>query len=459
MTDFAAVNPATGETLETFEAATDAQIDSALAAAYQAFKTWTLETTVAERAALIARVAELHNERIDELAEAASLEMGKPLDQSKGEVEFSAAIYQFYADNAEEFLADEPIKALGGGYAVVRKDALGPLLGIMPWNYPYYQVARFAGPNIILGNPILLKHASSTPKCAVLIEQIFKDAGAPEGVYTNLFASHDQIETIIADPRLRGVSLTGSERAGAKVAEIAGRNLKKVVLELGGSDPFLVLDTSNIDEAVEMGVAGRMENTGQACNGSKRHIVLADHYDEYVEKFTAAMTGLKTAESQLEEGLDYGPLSSLKAAEDIEGQLKAAVAAGAKLVGGERNGAFIAPGVLTDVSTDNPIFHQEIFGPIAMVFKADDVDAAIELANDSPYGLGSVVITENVDLAKDVAKRLETGMVFVNEVGGDSAELPFGGVKNSGSGRELGSLGIDEFVNKKLIRIKDEPEA
>ena len=457
MTQYAVVNPATGETLATYSTATDTEVQDAITRTYDAYQGWSRTTTVAERAALIARVAELHNERIEELSAIIVREMGKPIEQARGEVEFSAAIYQYYADHAEEFLADEPIEAETGGFAVIRKSALGPLLGIMPWNFPYYQVARFAGPNVILGNPILLKHAEQCPESARAIEQIFADAGAPDGVYVNVFASHEQIADIIADPRNRGVSLTGSERAGAAVAEIAGRNLKKVVLELGGSDPFIVLDTDDMADTVAKAVAGRMENSGQACNGSKRIIVMAEYYDAFVEQFTAAMTGQSGAVNPMEEGSDYGPLSSAKAADGLAGQLKSAVDAGATLAGGAQDGAYVHPGVLTGVTSDSPIFRQELFGPIAQVYKVESVDEAITLANDSPYGLGSVVITKDHELAMRVADGLETGMVFVNEVGGDSAELPFGGVKNSGTGRELGRPGIDEFVNKKLIRIKDAP--
>lgn len=458
MADFTSVNPATGEELATYPTATAAEVEQALEKAFNAFKTWTLDTTVAERAKLLARVAELHEERKDELGKIAAQEMGKPIEQAVGEVEFSAAIFQYYADNAEELLKDQPIDASTGGYAVIRRQALGPLLGVMPWNYPYYQVARFAAPNIALGNPILLKHAASTPGCALAIAKIFEDANAPEGVYQNLFLSHDQIEPIIADDRVRGVSLTGSERAGAIVAEQAGRHLKRVVLELGGADPFFVLDVDDLDEAVEAGVAGRMENSGQACNASKRHIVLAKDYDAYVEKFTEKITSLQGGDPT-QEGQDYGPMSSLKAAEGIEEQLKEAVAAGANLVGGERDGAFIKPGVLTNVTPDNPVFTQEIFGPIAMIFSVENVDEAIELANNSPFGLGAIVFSNNQETIDRIADEHETGMVYVNEVGGELAELPFGGVKNSGSGRELGPIGIDEFVNKKLVRIKERPSA
>jgi succinate-semialdehyde dehydrogenase / glutarate-semialdehyde dehydrogenase len=394
---------------------------------------------------LIRRVAELHTERKDELAAIIQREMGKPLDQSVGEVEFSAAIYEFYADNAAKFLADEPIELLEGeGSAVIRRSAIGVLLGIMPWNYPYYQVARFAGPNLVLGNTIVLKHAPQCPESAAAIAQIFADAGYPEGAYVNVYATNEQIGAAIADPRVQGVSLTGSERAGAAVAEIAGRNLKKVVLELGGSDPFILLSSDDMDATVEAAIAGRFENTGQACNAAKRFIVAGDIYDEFLEKFTkrvlAAADGL-------------APLSSVAAAQRLGEQVDRAVADGATLVSdGERKGAFFPPGVLTNVSPDSASYKEELFGPVATVYKVSSEDEAIALANDTPFGLGSYVFTTDADQAKRVADNIDAGMVFVNAVGAEGVELPFGGVKRSGFGRELGRYGIDEFVNKKLIR-------
>ena len=458
MNRYAVTNPSTGELEATYDTATDAEVADAITKAFAAYENWSRQTPATERARLIARVGELHQERIDDLAAIIVREMGKPIDQARGEVEFSAAIYQYYADNGPTLLEDEPINAETGGYAVIRKDPLGPLLGIMPWNFPYYQVARFAGPNIVAGNPILLKHAEQCPESALAIAQIFQDAGAPEGVYQNLFATHEQCSTMIADPRVRGVSLTGSERAGAIVAEQAGRHLKKVVLELGGSDPFIVLSTDDMDTTVQMAVAGRIANTGQACNASKRMIVLDKLYDEFLEKYTAAMTSQQIAADPMQAGADLGPLSSLKAAETLEQQVNQAVAEGAKLSStGERDGTRYPCGVLTGITPDMKAYGQEFFGPVAQVYRVHDVDEAIRVANDSPYGLGSYVISTDEEEALHVAGRLDTGMVFINEVGGESAELPFGGVKNSGSGRELGTLGIQEFLNKKMIRFKDKP--
>ena len=341
------VDPATGEVVREYPTATDAQIEEALAAAAKAFGDWSKSTSVAQRADLIRKVAALHLERKDELAKIIKREMGKPLDQSVGEVEFSAAIYEFYADNAEKFLADEKIELLDGeGSAEIRRSAVGVLLGIMPWNYPYYQVARFAGPNLVLGNTIVLKHAPQCPESAAALEQIFRDAGYPEGAYVNVYATNEQIAQAIADPRVQGVSLTGSERAGAAVAEVAGRNLKKVVLELGGSDPFIVLSSADLDATVEAAVDGRFENTGQACNATKRIIVVEDLYDEFVAKFT---------EKVLAKADGLAPLSSVAAAERLDEQVKRVVADGATLTTeGQRNGAFFPPGVLTGVSPAAP---------------------------------------------------------------------------------------------------------
>ena len=443
---YAVVDPATGDVVKEYPTATDEQIDAALSAAAEAHRTWSKSTTVAQRAELIRKVAALHNERKDELAKIIQREMGKPLDQSEGEVEFSAAIYEFYADNAEKFLADEPIDLLeGDGSALIRRSSIGVLLGIMPWNYPYYQVARFAGPNLVLGNTIVLKHAPQCPESAAALQQIFDDAGYPKGAYVNVYATNEQIADAIADPRVQGVSLTGSERAGAAVAEIAGRNLKKVVLELGGSDPFILLSSDDLDATVSAAIDGRFENTGQACNAAKRFIVADSVYDAFLEKFTAKV-------KEKAEGL--APLSSLAAAERLAEQVDRAVAEGATLVSeGERRGAFFPPGVLTNVSPESDSYSEELFGPVATVYKVGSEDEAVALANDTPFGLGSYVFTTDAEQAKRVADKIDAGMVFVNAVGAEGAELPFGGVKRSGFGRELGRFGIDEFVNKKLIRI------
>ena len=450
MNEYAVVDPATNEVVERYGHSTDADIQLAIASAESAYRTFSKKTTVAERAKMMARVAELHNERAEELGRIIVQEMGKPLAQAVGEVEFSAAIYQYYADNAEAFLADEIIDNPDGGKAFIRRQGVGVLLGIMPWNFPFYQVARFAGPYVTAGNTVILKHAEQCPKSASAIADIFREAGFPEGAYVNVFASHEQISTIIADPRVQGVSLTGSERAGAAVAEQAGRHLKKVVLELGGSDVCLVLDTADIDAAVDIAVAGRLENSGQACNGSKRIVVMDKYYDEFAEKFVAKMGALKMGPGL--DDPDLGPLSSQKAADVLSAQVSGAVAQGATLhVGAEvADGCFFPPTVLSNVTPEMAVYREELFGPVAVLYRVSSDEEAIDLANSSPYGLGSIVISDDLERAERVGDALEVGMVFINGVGLDAPHLTFGGVKRSGFGRELGRLGIEEFVNKKI---------
>jgi succinate-semialdehyde dehydrogenase/glutarate-semialdehyde dehydrogenase len=449
---YAVVNPATGETVAEYPAATDADIEKAIAAAHQGFLAWR-EVPVAERAAVVRRIAELHRERREELAAAMTREMGKPLEASRGEVDFAADIIEFYAGNAERITADQPIDILGEGSAVVRRAPLGVLLGIMPWNFPAYQVARFAGPNLALGNTIILKHAPQCPESSALLEAIYSDAGLPTGGYVNVYASNEQAATIIADPRVQGVSVTGSERAGAAVASLAGQHLKKVALELGGSDPFVLLSTDDLDTAVQNAVDARLDNTGQSCNAAKRFIVVDELYDAFLEKFTAKMAAAKVGDP-MDEDTVLGPLSSLTAAERLQEQVDAAVAQGAKVaVGGTRDGAFFPATVLTDVTPDMDVYREELFGPVGVVYRAADEADAVRIANDTPFGLGSYVYTTDPVQAGRVADAIEAGMVYVNCVLADSPELPFGGVKRSGTSRELGLLAADEFVNKKLIRV------
>jgi succinate-semialdehyde dehydrogenase/glutarate-semialdehyde dehydrogenase len=454
MSMYAVVDPATGETLKEYPTITDDELRDAIARADRAHSEWSTAATVADRAALVRRVGELHAERRKELAEIIVTEMGKPIGQARGEVAFCASIYEFYADNAEALMADEPIELLGGeGSAVVRRSSLGALLGIMPWNFPYYQVARFAGPNLIIGNTILLKHAPQCPQSAEAMEQIFRDAGFPDGAYVNIYATNEQIEWVIADPRVRGVSVTGSERAGAAVAEIAGRNLKKVVLEMGGSDPFILLGTDNLDETVQEAVDARIDNAGQSCNAAKRFIVIDELYESFLEKFTAALTAVKPGDPH-ERETELGPLSSQLAADRLEDQVGRAVAQGATVVaGGKRDGNYFEPTVLTDITPENDVYREELFGPVAQVYRVPSEEEAVALANDTPFGLGSYVMSNDPEQAERVADQIDAGMVYVNIVGADSAELPFGGTKRSGFGRELGRYATDEFVNKKLIRI------
>jgi succinate-semialdehyde dehydrogenase / glutarate-semialdehyde dehydrogenase len=454
MADYAVVDPATGETIKTYPTISDEQLDEAIGRAHAARAGWGTATTVEERAEVIRRVGALHSERKQDLGEIISREMGKPIEQAVGEVEFAAAIYEYYADNGPALLADEPIELLDGeGSALIRRTSLGLILGIMPWNYPYYQVARFAGPNLIIGNTILLKHAPQCPESAEAMERIFHEAGVPADAYINIYATNDQIAKAIADPRVQGVSLTGSGRAGAAVAEVAGRNLKKVVLELGGSDPFILLGTRDLDATVEAAVGGRLENGGQACNAAKRFIVADDLYEPFLEQFTEALKKIEPGDPKSPDTV-LGPLSSSTATDRLADQVKRAVDQGATLVaGGGRNGNFFDTTVLTDITPDNDAYSEEFFGPVASVYRVGSEEEAIRLANDTPYGLGSYVFTDDEDQALRVADRIEAGMVFINAVGAEGVELPFGGVKGSGFGRELGRLGADEFVNKKLIRV------
>ncbi|MGP6172371.1 NAD-dependent succinate-semialdehyde dehydrogenase [Microbacterium sp. A204] len=452
MTDYAVVNPATGQTLAAYDTFADAQIEEAIAAADAAHRGWSRASTVAERAALLRRAAELHRERREELADIFVREMGKPREAALGEVDFAADIAEYYADQAEAIMADQSIAILGDGTAVIRRDSLGPLIGIMPWNFPAYQIVRFAAPNLIVGNTILLKPAPQCPESSTALAQIYLDAGFPEGAYVNILATNEQIAGLIADPRVQGVSLTGSERAGAAVAEVAGRNLKKVALELGGSDPFIVLSTDDLDATVQAGVDARLDNNGQACNGAKRFIIVDDLYDAFVSKFTAAMSAVTATDPMLDDTV-LGPLASQVAAEHLQEQIDRAVSQGATLLtGGSHDGAFFKPTVLTDVTPDMDAYREELFGPAAVIYRVADEDAAVDLANDTPFGLGSYLFTTDAEQAERVADRIEAGMVYVNLVLADSPELPFGGVKRSGTSRELGLLAADEFVNKKLIR-------
>ncbi|MEZ3155724.1 NAD-dependent succinate-semialdehyde dehydrogenase [Microbacterium sp. BWR-S6Y] len=451
MSDYAVVNPATGETLAEYDILTDDGVESAIASAHDGYGVWS-RTSPAERAAAIRRVAELHRERRDELAAIIVREMGKPLAAAEGEVDFAADITEYYADNIDKITGDTPLDILGEGTAVIRRSPLGVLLGIMPWNFPYYQVARFAAPNLAVGNTILLKHAPQCPESAEALQAIYRDAGLPDGAYVNIRATNDQAATIIADRRVQGVSVTGSERAGAAVAEIAGRNLKKVALELGGSDPFILLSTDDLDAAVQAAVDARLDNNGQSCNAAKRFIVADDLYDGFLSKFTAALGEAKVGDPFADDTV-LGPLSSLTAAERLDEQVQRAVSQGATVeVGGKRDGAFYPGTVLTGVTADMDAYGEEFFGPVGVVYRVSSEDEAVALANDTGYGLGSYIFTTDAEQAQRIADKIEAGMVYVNVVLADSPELPFGGVKRSGTSREMGLLAADEFVNKKLIR-------
>jgi len=447
------VNPATGKLEREYPTATDAEISEILDRAARGYASWR-RTPKTERADILRRVAQLYADRTDELAAIITREMGKTTAEALGELEFTVGIYRYYADHGPELLKDEPLASNTPGTAWVRKSPIGALLGIMPWNYPYYQVARFAAPNLMIGNTIVLKHAPQCPESALAMEQIFRDAGLPEDAYINVFATNEQVATMIADPRIAGVSVTGSERAGSAVAAAAGQNLKKIVLELGGSDPFIVLDSADLPGVAQAAAAARMENGGQACNASKRMIVADGVYDEFIREFTKAMAAQVTGDPT-DPGVNYGPLSSERAAQILMEQIDDAVSKGAVVhTGGhrvDRPGAFVEPTVLSGVTPQMRAFSEELFGPAAVVYRVPDADSAVELANSSAYGLGGAVFSSDENLALDVADRLDVGMVWINQPEGGGPELPFGGTKRSGVGRELGPLGIDEFVNKKLI--------
>ena len=446
-------NPATGEVEKEFPTATDEELAAVLERSQAAYEKWR-GTSQQERGKLLLAVSQLYKDRLDHLASIITREMGKPTRESVGELEFTASIYEYYANEGPELLADRQLVSTQPGKAWVRLSPIGSVLGIMPWNYPYYQVGRFAGPNLMIGNTVILKHAPQCPESALAMEEIFRDAGLPEDVYINIFATNEQIADMIADPRVAGVSVTGSERAGAAVAAVAGQHLKKVVLELGGSDPYIVLDADDIAQVARECVSARMENGGQACNAAKRMIVMENIYDEFVSEFTKAMAE-QVPGDPTDPNTTFGPLSSEQAAKNLMAQIEDAVDKGATVhLGGERiegPGAFVQATVLGDVTPEMRAYREELFGPAAVIYKVRSVDEAVELGNDTRYGLGAAVFTTDEQLALEVADRLDTGMVWINEAEGGGPEMPFGGTKRSGVGRELGPLGIEEFVNKKLV--------
>ena len=451
---YQSVNPYNGAVLKTFDSLTDAQLEASLVKAATCFDVWR-QASFAQRAAVSAKAAAIMRARVDEFASLITLEMGKRIDEAKGEVLLSAAIIDYYAKNAESFLV--PIHLTPkNGEADVESSPLGVLFGVQPWNFPYYQLARFAAPNLMAGNVVMVKHAASVPQCAVAFEQLWIDAGAPEGAYTNLRISHDQVNAVIDDRRIKGVALTGSVEAGRSVAARAGQNLKKATMELGGSDAFIVLEDADIDKTVKWAVQARMANTGQSCVAGKRFIIVEKVADEFSAKFKAALETLAPGDP-MDKATTLGPMSSEGALVTLLKQVNGAIAAGATVtLGGKRiamPGAFMEPTILTDVRPDNPAFREEFFGPVAMLFRVQDEDAAVALANDSDFGLGGSVFTQDIERGKRVASRVDTGMMFINQPTGSSPELPFGGIKDSGFGRELGGQGIQEFVNKKLVRI------
>jgi succinate-semialdehyde dehydrogenase/glutarate-semialdehyde dehydrogenase len=451
--EYQSTNPATGKIVKKFDTLTDKELETKIATAEKCFETWR-HKSYAERAVILAKAAAILHNKTDEFAHIMTLEMGKRISEARGEVEFSSNILAYYAKNAERFLA--PVKlnpTLGDGH--MESSPIGLVFCVEPWNFPYYQLARVAGPHLMAGNAILVKHAGIVPQCAIAFEKLLIDAGAPAGLYTNLLISHDQSDAIIDDPRIKGVALTGSVAAGRSIAARAGKNLKPSSMELGGSDAFIVLEDADMEHTIKWAVWGRMYNTGQTCCAAKRFIVVEKLADKFLEKFQAALTALKAGDP-MDEKTTLGPLSSEQALLDLLKQVKGAISHGAKLLMGgkriDRAGSYMEPTILTDIKPENPAFREEFFGPVALFFRVKDEDAAIALANDSDFGLGGSVFTKDIARGKRVASRVETGMMFINNISWSDAELPFGGIKDSGYGRELGDMGIQEFVNKKLVR-------
>ncbi len=448
------VNPYNSQVLKTFEEFSDGHVDELVARADATYQSWR-RTSFRERSEYLFRVTKEMQNRMQELAGIATLEMGKRIRESVGELKLSASIVEYYAANGEKFLQPQKIDARYGE-AEIHYEPLGALLGVMPWNFPYYQVVRFAAPNLMAGNVVLVKHSSNVPQTSIAIEQLFLAAGGLEGLYTNLLITSSKVGRIIEDPRIAGVSLTGSTDAGKAIAAKAGESLKKVVLELGGSDPFIVLDDANIEKAVAQAVWSRMLNDGQQCTAAKRFIVSEKVADRFLAGFADALKKLQPGDPMAQE-TTLPPLSSESQLKTLEDQISVAVSNGARvLLGGkriERPGAFLEPTILTDVRPDSPAYREEFFGPVALFFRAKDDADAVRLANDTPFGLGGAVFTEDRERGKRVAAQVESGMVWVNHPTLSSPELPFGGIKNSGFGRELSSLGITEFVNKKLVRL------
>jgi succinate-semialdehyde dehydrogenase/glutarate-semialdehyde dehydrogenase len=429
------------------------RLENSLAAADACYQTWR-QKSFAERAVVLDKAATLLREHVDDFARLETLEMGKRIDEARGEVKFSADILSYYARNAAAFLA--PVKLHPTvGEAHMESSPIGVVFCVEPWNFPYYQLARVAGPQLMAGNVLVVKHAGCVPQCAIAFERLLLDAGAPKGLYTNLMISHEQCDKVVDDPRVKGVALTGSVSAGRMVAARAGRNLKKSSMELGGSDAFIVLEDADLDKTIPWAVWGRMYNAGQTCCAAKRFIVLEAVADEFLKRFRSALEVL-TPGDPMDERTTHGPLSTEAALVQLLGQVDAAVKAGATLLTGgqriDRPGSYMQTTILTDIAPGNPAYRDEFFGPVVSFYRVKTEAEAIALANDSDFGLGGSVWTRDEARGRRVASQVEAGMVFVNNLDWADAELPFGGIRHSGYGRELGNMGIQEFVNKKLVR-------
>ena len=450
---YQSINPNDGKLLKSFEHMAPAQLEKSLADAQHCYQTWK-HRSYAERAVVLKKAAALLHATVDDFTKLETLEMGKRIDEARGEVKFSGDILAYYARHAESFLAPLTLHPKVGE-AHVESSPLGVLFCVEPWNFPYYQLARVAGAQLMAGNVLVVKHAGCVPQCAIAFEKLLLDAGAPLGAYTNLLISHEQSEQVIDDPRIKGVALTGSVAAGRSVAARAGQNMKKSVMELGGSDAFIVLDDADLDKTLPWAVWGRMYNAGQTCCAAKRFIVMEAVADRFLAKFKTALEALELGDPMVE-ATTVGPLSTEAALLQLLAQVDAAVKGGAKLLMGgkriDRPGWFMQATILTDIAPGNPAFRDEFFGPVVSFFRVKTEEEAIALANDSDFGLAGSVWTKDEARGKRVASQIDTGMMFVNNIDWADADLPFGGVKNSGYGRELGSMGIQEFVNKKLVR-------
>lgn len=452
---YQSINPATGDVVKTFPAISDSDLEKLVQRAQSCFETDWSRRSVEDRAAVVSAAAHRLRNKVDEFAGYLTLEMGKRIDEARGEVMLSADILDYYAEHAARYLEPQTLEEAPGN--ILEKFPLGIILGVEPWNFPYYQVVRVAGPQLMVGNVLMIKHSSTVPQSALALERLFRAAGAPDGLYTNLFANFDQVARLIDDPRVRGATLTGSTGAGAAVAERAGRNLKKSVLELGGSDPLIVLEDAPFEPTLKNAVWGRMNNTGQSCVASKRIIVVGkDRGEKFLDGLVERMSALEPGDPA-DPATTLGPMSSEDAMNRLLGQIDEAREGGAHIaLGGgriDRPGFYVEPTVVTGIDKDNPIFTEELFGPVVSYYVVDNEDEAIALANATPFGLGGSVFTADLERGQRVAERIDSGMIFVNHPTLTAPELPFGGVKGSGYGRELSELGFGEFVNRKLISI------